>query len=601
MADAVAAADARRAARRSRCCSSSRCGCARTVFPATWDAQQRAGEVAGVVDEAVTGVRVVKGFGQEERELRPPGRRRRRPVPVARPAGPAPGPVHADAAVDPGARPGRRARLRRLAGDRRPHHARHVPRVLVVPRAARRAGADVRHAARRRPAGPGRRRAHPRPARRQPARRRARPTPSTLGPVARRGPLRRRPLRLHAAATPVLDGFDLHVAPGETVALVGASGSGKSTVAAAAARASTTSSPGAVTIDGVDVRDVTLDSLRRQVGVVFEEAFLFSDSVRANIAYGRPDATDDEVEAAARRPRPTSSSRAARRLRHRRRRARPHAVGRPAPAHRPRPGAAHRPADPDPRRRHLVGRRRDRGGDPRHAALSVMAGAHDDPRRPPPLDAAPRRPHRRRRRRPGRRRGHPRGAAGPLRALPRRCSPGPATTCEVARDRRVRGRVGRRRRRGRRSTPAAWPHERRRRRRPGGRRPRPPAAGATRAAGGRRRRGGGRHDGARRPRPSCSPRSAKLPPADDDPDVDVDAESAAPPSAFRAARASCARTAAGSAVGLALVVARHRAHAARPVPRPPRHRPRRAARATRRALWLAVAGASSSWRSSTGS
>src|SRR5205085_8173268 len=57
---------------------------------------------------------------------------------------------------------------------------------------------------------------------------------------------------------------------------------------------------GSVRIDGIDVRDVTLDSLRHQIGVVFEETFLFSDTVRANIAYGRPDATDAEVEAAAR-------------------------------------------------------------------------------------------------------------------------------------------------------------------------------------------------------------------------------------------------------------------------------------------------------------
>jgi ATP-binding cassette subfamily B protein len=57
---------------------------------------------------------------------------------------------------------------------------------------------------------------------------------------------------------------------------------------------------GAVRIDGVDVRDVTLHSLRRQIGVVFEESFLFSDTINANIAYGHPDATRDEIEAAAR-------------------------------------------------------------------------------------------------------------------------------------------------------------------------------------------------------------------------------------------------------------------------------------------------------------
>ncbi len=102
----------------------------------------------------------------------------------------------------------------------------------------------------------------------------------------------------YTSTTPVLDGFDLHVRPGEVVALVGASGSGKSTVTALLPRFYDVAE-GRVTIDGIDVRDVTLDSLRRQVGVVFEEAFLFSDSVRANIAYGRPDATDDEIGAAA--------------------------------------------------------------------------------------------------------------------------------------------------------------------------------------------------------------------------------------------------------------------------------------------------------------
>jgi ATP-binding cassette subfamily B protein len=98
---------------------------------------------------------------------------------------------------------------------------------------------------------------------------------------------------------PVLDGFTLHVRPGETVALVGGSGSGKSTVALLLPRFYDVAE-GSVAIDGIDVRTVTFDSLRGQVGVVFEESFLFSESVRENIAYGRPDATDAEVEAAAR-------------------------------------------------------------------------------------------------------------------------------------------------------------------------------------------------------------------------------------------------------------------------------------------------------------
>src|SRR5262249_7373807 len=94
------------------------------------------------------------------------------------------------------------------------------------------------------------------------------------------------------------DGFDLHVRAGETVALVGASGSGKSTVSLLLPRFYDVQS-GAVRVDGIDVRDVTFDSLRRQIGVVFEESFLFSDTVKANIAYGRPDATDDEIVTAA--------------------------------------------------------------------------------------------------------------------------------------------------------------------------------------------------------------------------------------------------------------------------------------------------------------
>src|SRR5205085_4820566 len=102
----------------------------------------------------------------------------------------------------------------------------------------------------------------------------------------------------YTVSAPVLDGFTLEVEPGETVALVGGSGSGKSTVALLLPRFYDVAH-GAITIDGVDVRDVTLDSLRNGVGVVFEDPFLFSDSLKANIAYGRPDATDDEIFAAA--------------------------------------------------------------------------------------------------------------------------------------------------------------------------------------------------------------------------------------------------------------------------------------------------------------
>jgi ATP-binding cassette subfamily B protein len=95
-----------------------------------------------------------------------------------------------------------------------------------------------------------------------------------------------------------LDDIDLRIEPGETVALVGATGAGKSTLAKLVARFYDPTG-GRVLIDGHDLRDVTLASLRSQLGVVPQEAFLFSGTVRANIAFGRPDATAAEIEAAA--------------------------------------------------------------------------------------------------------------------------------------------------------------------------------------------------------------------------------------------------------------------------------------------------------------
>jgi ATP-binding cassette subfamily B protein len=96
----------------------------------------------------------------------------------------------------------------------------------------------------------------------------------------------------------VLSDFTLHLRPGETVALVGRTGSGKSTVARLLARFYDVSD-GAVFVDDHDVRDLTLTSLRANIGVVLDEPFLFSLSIRDNIAYGRPDASREEVIAAA--------------------------------------------------------------------------------------------------------------------------------------------------------------------------------------------------------------------------------------------------------------------------------------------------------------
>jgi ATP-binding cassette subfamily B protein len=102
----------------------------------------------------------------------------------------------------------------------------------------------------------------------------------------------------HEGDHAVLDGLDLHVAPGESVALVGATGSGKSTVAGLLARLYDPED-GRVLLDGHDLRDLRLDDVRRAVALVFEETFLFSESVRENIRVGRPDADDEDVQRAA--------------------------------------------------------------------------------------------------------------------------------------------------------------------------------------------------------------------------------------------------------------------------------------------------------------
>ncbi len=97
----------------------------------------------------------------------------------------------------------------------------------------------------------------------------------------------------------VLDDVTLDIAPGETFALVGATGAGKSTIAKLVTRFYDPTQ-GTVSIDGHDLRHVTLASLRRQLGVVPQEAFLFAGSVRSNVTFARPEATDDEVEEACR-------------------------------------------------------------------------------------------------------------------------------------------------------------------------------------------------------------------------------------------------------------------------------------------------------------
>ncbi len=97
----------------------------------------------------------------------------------------------------------------------------------------------------------------------------------------------------------VLDDVSFRIAPGERVALVGASGAGKSTIASLILRLYNPQA-GTITVDGVDIRDYKRESLRREIGIVLQDSFLFGASIRENIAYGKTDATMEEIQGAAR-------------------------------------------------------------------------------------------------------------------------------------------------------------------------------------------------------------------------------------------------------------------------------------------------------------
>jgi ABC-type multidrug transport system fused ATPase/permease subunit len=124
--------------------------------------------------------------------------------------------------------------------------------------------------------------------------------PGALDPGRIRGEIELRGVQFSYGedSAPALDGIDLHVPAGQTVALVGETGAGKSTFAKLVARFYDPQE-GQVLVDGHDLRDLSSSALRRQLGIVPQEGFLFSGTVQENIAFGRPDASDEEIREAA--------------------------------------------------------------------------------------------------------------------------------------------------------------------------------------------------------------------------------------------------------------------------------------------------------------
>jgi ATP-binding cassette subfamily B protein len=271
------------------------------IFPATWDAQQKEGEVAQIVDEDVNGVRVVKAFGREQREVERIAevstavygsqmravRLQSRYQPLLQ-AIPTLGQVAVLAfggwlalndQLTIGTFLAFTAYIAQLMAP-----ARQLAGILTIGQQARVGIERIFQLLDRPPAiadAPD-----------------AVTLPDAGGPGA--GEIVFDDVSFgYGTEQSALDGFSLRIAAGERVALVGPSGSGKSTVAAMVSRFYDPSS-GTVSVDGHDVRDLTLHSLRSGIGVVFEESFLFSDSVRSNLAYGKPDASEEEIRNAAR-------------------------------------------------------------------------------------------------------------------------------------------------------------------------------------------------------------------------------------------------------------------------------------------------------------
>ncbi|WP_157181540.1 ABC transporter ATP-binding protein [Actinopolymorpha alba] len=269
----------------------------RSFFPATWDASQRQGEVAAVIEAAVTGVRVVKGFGQEHREQLKLERAAAvlfgssmrvarltvRYLPLFRNI-PAVGQVGIlafggyltlNGSITLGTFLAFATYLGSMIGPMM-LFANQLTQAQATKAAAVRIFEIID----------------------------AEPTLRDASD-AREAPTGAVPIELrnvtfgYEPVNPVLRDVSLRLEPGETLALVGGTGSGKSTVALLLARFYDPWQ-GSIHLGSQDLRELSMASLRQRMGMVFEDSFLFSDTIRANIAFGRPDATDEDVVTAAR-------------------------------------------------------------------------------------------------------------------------------------------------------------------------------------------------------------------------------------------------------------------------------------------------------------
>ena len=269
----------------------------RRLFPATWDAQQKTGMLAGVVESAVTGVRVVKGFGQERQEIDKLDRAasslfasRLRSVRLTARYNPTLGAIPTIGQIGILALGGWMALhgeitigtffafssyLASFVGP-----VRMLSTLITFGQQVRASAIRVFEVIDSKP---------------------------DIAEKPDAGAIPHEALDVefddvtfgYLPSEPVLRGLDLSVRHGETLAVIGTSGSGKSTLAMLLPRFYDPQ-VGGIRIGGQDLREVTTESVRASIGLVMEEAFLFSDSVRANIAYGAPNASDEQVRAAAR-------------------------------------------------------------------------------------------------------------------------------------------------------------------------------------------------------------------------------------------------------------------------------------------------------------